>query len=341
VVGTITYEFVRTYVAHIRNGIICTNINSIMCDGGVKMARSITIVDILNILGTLEDESGTQSSRNKFLNGYLQKLSSIEEVTGDVTMLLDSLDTSDEKQVLLYGRAYADLTNRLAEIAGFKVNYVKYSNRERITGIWEAGNDFKLKVAAFIPFEASQGRGISRHALLVLPEPVDFQRPFVTFMKLAEFLNMVVQINLPLSTIAGVLSIDDNYDKKLAPVMELSILAFKSKLAPFKRTATLQSEWDKEEIQTLLNKLKPATRVFLTILLDKESNASEIYAKMNPILTEMGEPEVKSPMAVGAIMGALSKHYAGIKEPLVFRKNRRYFINEKYRELLSELLSSL
>lgn len=55
----------------------------------------------------------------------------------------------------------------------------------------------------------------------------------------------------------------------------------------------------------------------------------------------MGEPEVKSPMAVGAIMGALSKHYAGIKEPLVFRKNRRYFINEKYREILTELLSSM
>ena len=39
---------------------------------------------------------------------------------------------------------------------------------------------------------------------------------------------------------------------------------------------------------------------------------------------------------MGALMGTLAKHYAGIKEPLVFRSGKSYFISEKYRDIISE-----
>jgi hypothetical protein len=55
----------------------------------------------------------------------------------------------------------------------------------------------------------------------------------------------------------------------------------------------------------------------------------------------MNESElVKGPMALGAIMGAHSKHYSGIKEELVLREGKRYRLADKYRAMISEIRAS-
>ncbi len=71
------------------------------------------------------------------------------------------------------GRAFADLVNRLAEISGFSVDYVKYSGREKITGIWKVGEDIQIRVAAIICASFEEAKGVARNALLILPEAID------------------------------------------------------------------------------------------------------------------------------------------------------------------------
>ncbi|AKI98006.1 hypothetical protein [Kosmotoga pacifica] len=300
------------------------------------MSQNIGVIEILNLLGELEDGSVT-SSRKRFIDNYLKKLDMLELVTSDIVKVVRA--HSEEEGKMIYSRAYGDLVNRLAELSGMLVDYVKYNNRDRITGIWRAGEKFELKVAAIIPTDHEEAKWISRSALLVLPEAIDLGRPFVTVEKLSEFFNLVSHINLPISTMAQVLRVDDNYDLRLLPVMELIVLAFKKQLKAEVDFVSMSSEWSKSELAELLNKVKLPTLYFIKILLAEKKTAYEIFEELNYMLEKADHEKVKSPMAIGAIMGALSKHYMGLKEPLVIRNGKYYIINEKYRDLLASLLS--
>lgn len=302
------------------------------------MSGGIGVIEILNLLGTLEDE-GADSSRKRFIENYISKMDSIDNIVTDVSKVIKAHQNAKNRS--LYSRAYGDLVNRLAELSGMKVDYIKYSNRDKISGIWHAGENFELKVAAIIPTDHEEAKWISRSALLILPETIDLGRPFVTIEKLSEFFKLVSHINLPISTLAQVLRVDDNYDLRLIPVMELIVLAFKKQLKSNAGAISMSIEWNESEIEQLLKKLKPPTLHFIRILLTGEKTAYEIYEELNRILENSAHERVKSPMAVGAIMGALSKHYQGLKEPLVERKGKYYIIKEKYKDMITTVISGI
>ncbi|TYB91498.1 MAG: hypothetical protein FXF54_08520 [Kosmotoga sp.] len=299
------------------------------------MASTVNIIDVLNILGNLEDET-KNSTRERFYKNYLAKInepSIILEESQEVYSAYWSAKTNKE----MYQNAYGDLVNRLGEITGYNVEYAKYGNRERITGVWKLGSENILNIAAFIPEDVNNLKWVSRHALLVLPEEINLDRPFVTLPKLVDFFNMILQINLPLGSVTNVLSIDNNFDKKLVPTMELVFLAFKKELSSDTPKYSMSAEWSKEELAKLLKSIKEPTREFIKSLVEKPKTAKELYKEMNSRLPE--ENSLKSPMAIGAIMGALSKHYGGIKEKIVEREGNSYKLVEKYKNALSDLIN--
>ena len=209
------------------------------------MSTRLTVVDILYILGDLEDGNDFGSTRRRFRETYLQKLNTPEEVNSDLKKIMEVFwDQEEEKRALLQ-KAYGDLINRLAEVTGFSVEYMKYSNRERTTGIWKIGETTEIRVAAFIPGNGFDSKGISRSALLILPESYELGRPYVTIDTLMEFFNMIVQIDLPLSTVGGILTVEDNYDRKLLPVMELTVLAFKKQLQNKVAVTSVKADWSR------------------------------------------------------------------------------------------------
>jgi molybdopterin converting factor small subunit len=63
----------------------------------------------------------------------------------------------------------------------------------------------------------------------------------------------------------------------------------------------------------------------------------DLVENINEFLKENESELVKGPMALGAIMGALSKHYSGIKEELVLREGKKYRLAEKYKPMISEI----
>ncbi|MBN2252941.1 MAG: hypothetical protein JW701_04540 [Kosmotogaceae bacterium] len=300
------------------------------------MPAQIASVDVVRILGKLSDDGGEQSSRNRFIKEYLSKYKSPESVINDIEGLLDAYPTFDGDSESL-SRAFADLVNRLAEISGFSVDYVKYSGREKITGIWKVGDDVQIRVAAIICTSFEEAKGVARNALLILPEAIDLGRPFVTVERLGMLFSMIEQIELPVSSIASILVTEDNYDKRISSFMELMFLAFKKELAR-KPQMSLQKEWTKEELQEfIMERLKLPTVGMLFSLLGSPMAGEDLVENINEFLKENESELVKGPMALGAIMGALSKHYSGIKEELVLREGKRYSLAEKYRPLISEI----
>jgi len=300
------------------------------------MPAQIASVDVVRILGKLSDDGGEQSSRNRFIKEYLSKYKSPESIINDIEGLLDAYPTFEGDSESL-GRAFADLVNRLAEISGFSVDYVKYSGREKITGIWKVGEDVQIRVAAIICTSFEEAKGVARNALLILPEAIDLGRPFVTVERLGMLFSMIEQIELPVSSIASILVTDDNYDKRISSFMELMFLAFKKELAR-KPQMSLQKEWTKEELQEfIMERLKLPTIGMLFSLLDSPMAGEDLVENINEFLKKNEGELVKGPMALGAIMGALSKHYSGIKEELVLREGKRYRLAEKYRPLISEI----
>jgi len=300
------------------------------------MPAQIASVDVVRILGKLSDDGGEQSSRNRFIKEYLSKYKSPESVINDIEGLLDAYPTFDGDSESL-ARAFADLVNRLAEISGFSVDYVKYSGRDKITGVWKVGEDVQIRVAAIICTSFEEAKGVARNALLILPEAIDLGRPFVTVERLGKLFSMIEQIELPVSSIASILVTDDNYDKRISSFMELMFLAFKKELAR-KPQMSLQKEWTKDELQDfIMQRLKLPTIGMLFSLLDSPMVGEELVENINEFLKENESELVKGPMALGAIMGALSKHYSGIKEELVLREGKKYSLAEKYRPVISEI----
>lgn len=300
------------------------------------MPAQIASVDVVRILGRLSDDGGEQSSRNRFIKEYLSKYKSPESIINDIEGLLDAYPTF-EGDLESLARAFADLVNRLAEISGFSVDYVKYSGREKITGIWKVGEDVQIRVAAIICTSFEEAKGVARNALLILPEAIDLGRPFVTVERLGMLFSMIEQIELPVSSIASILVTDDDYDKRISSFMELMFLAFKKELAR-KPQMSLQKEWTKEELQEfIMERLKLPTIGMLFSLLDSPMAGEDLVENINEFLKENESELVKGPMALGAIMGALSKHYSGIKEELVLREGKRYRLAEKYRPMISEI----
>ncbi|WP_367355844.1 hypothetical protein [Mesotoga sp.] len=300
------------------------------------MPAQIASVDVVRILGKLSDDGGEQSSRNRFIKEYLSKYKSPESIINDIEGLLDAYPTF-EGDLESLARAFADLVNRLAEISGFSVDYVKYSGREKITGIWKVGEDVQIRVAAIICTSFEEAKGVARNALLILPEAIDLGRPFVTVERLGMLFSMIEQIELPVSSIASILVTDDDYDKRISSFMELMFLAFKKELAR-KPQMSLQKEWTKEELQEfIMERLKLPTIGMLFSLLDSPMAGEDLVENINEFLKENESELVKGPMALGAIMGALSKHYSGIKEELVLREGKRYRLAEKYRPMISEI----
>jgi len=300
------------------------------------MPAQIASVDVVRILGRLSDDGGEQSSRNRFIKEYLSKYKSPESIINDIEGLLDAYPTFEGDSESL-ARAFADLVNRLAEISGFSVDYVKYSGREKITGIWKVGDDVQIRVAAIICTSFEEAKGVARNALLILPEAIDLGRPFVTVERLGMLFSMIEQIELPVSSIASILVTEDNYDKRISSFMELMFLAFKKELAR-KPQMSLQKEWTKEELQEfIMERLKLPTVGMLFSLLGSPMAGEDLVENINEFLKENDSELVKGPMALGAIMGALSKHYSGIKEELVLRERKRYRLAEKYRPLISEI----
>lgn len=300
------------------------------------MPAQIASVDVVRILGKLSDDGGEQSSRNRFIKEYLSKYKSPESIINDIEGLLDAYPTF-EGDLESLARAFADLVNRLAEISGFSVDYVKYSGREKITGIWKVGEDVQIRVAAIICTSFEEAKGVARNALLILPETIDLGRPFVTVERLGMLFSMIEQIELPVSSIASILVTDDDYDKRISSFMELMFLAFKKELAR-KPQMSLQKEWTKEELQEfIMERLKLPTIGMLFSLLDSPMAGEDLVENINEFLKENESELVKGPMALGAIMGALSKHYSGIKEELVLREGKRYRLAEKYRPMISEI----
>lgn len=300
------------------------------------MPAQIASVDVVRILGKLSDDGGEQSSRNRFIKEYLSKYKSPESIINDIEGLLDAYPTF-EGDLESLARAFADLVNRLAEISGFSVDYVKYSGREKITGIWKVGEDVQIRVAAIICTSFEEVKGVARNALLILPEAIDLGRPFVTVERLGMLFSMIEQIELPVSSIASILVTDDDYDKRISSFMELMFLAFKKELAR-KPQMSLQKEWTKEELQEfIMERLKLPTIGMLFSLLDSPMAGEDLVENINEFLKENESELVKGPMALGAIMGALSKHYSGIKEELVLREGKRYRLAEKYRPMISEI----
>ena len=300
------------------------------------MPAQIASVDVVRILGKLSDEGGEHSSRSRFIREFLSKYKTPETVISDIDGLLEAYPTFKGDSESL-GRAFADLVNRLAEISGFSVDYVKYSGREKITGIWKVGEDIQIRVAAIICASFEEAKGVARNALLILPEAIDLGRPFVTVGRLGMLFAMIEQIELPVSSVASILVTDDDYDKRISSFMELMLLAFKKELAR-KPQVSLQKEWTKEELEDfIMNRLKLPTVGMLFSLLDSPMVGDDLVGKINQFLA-MNESElVKGPMALGAIMGALSKHYSGIKEELVLREGKRYRLADKYRAMISEI----
>ncbi|NLT45910.1 MAG: hypothetical protein GXX80_10445, partial [Thermotogaceae bacterium] len=249
------------------------------------MPAQIASVDVVRILGKLSDDGGQQSSRNRFIKEYLSKYKSPESIINDIEGLLDAYPTFEGDSESL-ARAFADLVNRLAEISGFSVDYVKYSGREKITGIWKVGNDVQIRVAAIICTSFEEAKGVARNALLILPEAIDLGRPFVTVERLGMLFSMIEQIELPVSSIASILVTEDNYDKRISSFMELMFLAFKKELAR-KPQMSLQKEWTKEELQEfIMERLKLPTIGMLFSLLDSPLAGEDLVDNINEFLKE-------------------------------------------------------
>jgi hypothetical protein len=300
------------------------------------MPTEITAVDVIRILGTLSDEGGDRSSRNRFIRGYLTKYNRPEPILADIDNLLANISGfgGDVESV---DRAYGDLLNRLAEVTGFSVDYVKYSGREKITGIWKVNESFEIKVSAIIGKSFEEVKGIARNALLILPQELELGRPFVTVKRLGDLFTMVSQIDLPVSSVASILMTDDDYDKRIGSFMELIFLAFRKELSKKVQPSCLKREWESDELNDFMKSLKLPTIGMLFALSESPCNGEELLERINLFLEKVGEKRLKSPMALGAIMGALSKHYSGIKEELVLREGKNYRIAEKYRDSISEI----
>ncbi len=300
------------------------------------MPAEITAVDVVRILGTLSDEGGDRSSRNRFIHGYLTKYDRPEPVLADIENLLASYHGFGG-DIESLERAYGDLLNRLAEVAGFSVDYIKYSGREKITGIWKVNESFEIRVSAIIGKSFEEAKGIARNALLILPQELELGRPFVTVKRLGELFTMVSQIELPVSSVASILMTDDDYDKRIASFMELIFLAFRKELSRKVQPSSLKREWESNELNDFIKSLKLPTVGMLFALSESPCNGEELVERINYFLEKAGGERLKSPMALGAIMGALSKHYSGIKEELVLREGKSYRVAEKYRESISEI----
>ncbi len=301
------------------------------------MSASVSAVDVVLILGKLTDEGGDNSSRNRFIQGYLSKYVSPGPIIADIEHLLETYpDFRGDRESL--ERAYGDLVNRLAEVSGFSVDYVRHSGREKITGIWKVNESFQIRVAAMICENYEEAKGVARNALLILPDTIELGRPFVTVRRLGELFSMVELIELPVSSVASILMTDDDYDKRIISFMELMILAFRKELSRKPVQPGLQKEWSPEQLEEfLLRKLKPATTAMIFSLVDSPLEGEQLVEEINRYLEMRDEEIIKSPMALGAIMGALSKHYSGIREELVVREGKSYRLANKYRDIISEI----
>lgn len=305
------------------------------------MPAQITAVDVISILGQLSDEGGPNSSRNRFIQSYLAKYEKTEPIIADIENLLSAYRKFDGDRDSLE-RAYGDLVNRLAEVTGFSVDYVKYSAREKITGVWRVGEAFQIKVAAMICENYEETKGVARNALLILPEAMELGRPFVTIGRLGELFTMVEQIELPVSSIASILLTEDNYDKRIESFMDLMVLAFKKELSRKSLKVSLNRRWEREELEDFItNRLKLPTAGMFLALSKNPLNGEELTEEINGFLQSRGVEKLKNKMALGAMMGALSKHYSGIKEELVLREGKRYFLSEKYRPIICEIVTGL
>lgn len=304
---------------------------------GIWVTERITAVDILYILGELNDE-GENSSRQRFVNSYLRKIEHFEGILADIDGVLDKFEKATTEGKAMLNKVFRDLVNRLAELAGLSVKYSPYENEECITGEWGTGKEHPVKVAALIPQVGFDLDRISKDALVVLSEKIEIQRPFVTLRKLSEFLNMVKQVNIPLTTVCATLAVHNSVDRKLEPIMELILLAFKKEIRQNVSPVRPVSEWAKEELSEFVDtRLKLPTKLFLVMLTEGPREGETLLQAINCELEKREHEPIKSPMALGAIMGALSKHYGGVKEELVLRKGKKYSLNEKYIDVIKQI----
>jgi hypothetical protein len=105
-------------------------------------AAVLTLADILDLVGILDDAPGDQAGRLRFRD-YLQRR--VEEVGQLRDYIEECLRNTGDR----YNRALQDLVNRLGEFLGFKVTYGRYQGVQGQIGFdghWQSATDYHLVV---------------------------------------------------------------------------------------------------------------------------------------------------------------------------------------------------
>ncbi len=298
----------------------------------------VNIINLLSMIGDLNDKGENNSSRSRFISNYLYKLVNIEEISNDIKELVKFVYNTNTKEIL-YLRAYTDLINRFAQIVGFSVEYCEYQNSSGLSGIWKAGNKF-INVIGMIPGISNKIDKKSDNLLYIFNESYNIGVQFITIEKLTELFSLAISVNLPASVLWGILSPDFEIDKRIDPLMELILLGFKKKIAKHTDFQSVRKDWTEEELNDFLfNKIKEPTYYFLMSLIDNKLPSKDLVVKINNELSKRNIELLKSPMALGALMGTMTKHYSGIKEPLVIREGKYYKLENKYNDVIKKLCS--
>ena len=298
----------------------------------------VNIINLLSMIGDLNDKDGKNSTRNRFLSNYLYKLVNITDISNDIKELVKFVNNTYTKNIL-YLRAYTDLINRFAQIVGFSVEYCEYQNEAGLSGIWKAGNKI-IKVIGMIPGLSNKIEKDSDNVLYILNESYNIGVQYITVEKLTSLFSLAISVNLPVSVLWGILSPDYEIDKRIDPLMELILLGFKKKIDKNTDLQSIRKDWSQEELNDFLfNKIKEPTYYFLMSLIDNKLSSKDLVVKINNELSKRNVELLKSPMALGALMGTMTKHYSGIKEPLVVREGKYYKLENKYNDVIKKLCS--
>ncbi len=296
----------------------------------------ISIINLLSMIGELNDSEGKSSTRERFLNNYLYKQVNIIDTQNDIVEIVKFINNTNTHNIL-YVRAYSDLINRLAQIVGFNVEYCEYNNKSGFSGIWNTGENY-INIKSMIPKISNKIDADSHETLYIFDEDYSLGVKYMTIEKLISLFTLANSVNLPVGVLWGILTPINNIDKKIDSIMELILLGFKKKIDKHVDLQNIRKEWADGELNDFLfTKVKEPTYYFVTSLIDNKLTGKELVKKINEQLQKKDFEELKSPMALGALMGTMTKHYSGIKEPLVVREGKYYKLSDKYNDTIKRL----
>lgn len=108
----------------------------------MPQATVISLDDILDLVGRLDDSPGTDASRERFRQHLQKKIVEVGQLRDYIEACLR---TSGEQ----YARALQDLVNHLGTFLGFSVTYGRYQGVQKqvgFDGLWKSSGSLRVVI---------------------------------------------------------------------------------------------------------------------------------------------------------------------------------------------------